>query len=68
MIKHDLNAELHVPVEILVEENMQGTSIVWQQPSGLIAGYEGAKDESRTAAEVLDKKLEELILDVLKED
>jgi len=51
---------------ILVEEDAAGSRIVYQQPSGLIAGFEGAEEPLRQAAEELDRKLEGLVRDVLR--
>jgi len=67
MLRQDLDAGLYVPTElILVEEDAAGSRIVYQQPSGLIAGFEGAEEPLRQAAEELDRKLEGLVRDVLR--
>lgn len=60
MLKHDINAGLFVPVEILVLERKEGTEITYDLPSGLIAGLN--KDpELVKAAEILDAKLAGLL-------
>lgn len=64
MIREDVDAGLHVPVEVLfVEQGDAGTRAVLQLPSGLIAGHErGARNEKLVkAAKVLDSKALELI-------
>ncbi|KAK0112663.1 hypothetical protein ONS95_014402 [Cadophora gregata] len=64
MLKHDINAGLFVPVEILVLEKKEGTEIIYNLPSGLIAGVN--KDpELVKASEKLDEKLAGLIKHVL---
>lgn len=69
MLRHDLDAGLCVPVELyLVEEAEGGVRIVWYKPTGLIAGYEGAKRELVEAAEALSGKLEALVRWVLREE
>ena len=69
MLQHDLDAGLCVPVELyLVEERNGGSRIVWYRPSGLVAGYEGAKEELVDAGRILDGKLEALVKWVLRED
>jgi Domain of unknown function DUF302 len=66
MLKHDLDAGLYLPVELLlVEEEDGGTRCIYQLPSGLVAGYVGAKEELKRAAEVLDGKLEVLVKHVM---
>jgi uncharacterized protein (DUF302 family) len=67
MLRHDVDAGLHVPVELLVVEEDEGTKVVYQLPSGLIAGFEGAGEELRKAAERLDGKLETFVRYVLEE-
>jgi len=65
MLKHDRSAGLYVPVELLVEEREDGgTDLKYITPSNLIAneGIEGKPDELRKAAEVLDQKLQTLVL------
>jgi hypothetical protein len=69
MLRHDLNAGLCVPVELyLAEEAQGGVRIVWYKPTGLIAGYEGAKQELVDAANALSVKLENFIRWVLREE
>ncbi|KAH6679113.1 hypothetical protein B0J14DRAFT_580041 [Halenospora varia] len=65
MLKHDINAGLFVPVEMLVREmEGGGCEVGYVVPSSLIVGSscagEGEKEELRQAAEVLDGKLEAL--------
>ncbi|KAF7862493.1 hypothetical protein EAF04_007366 [Stromatinia cepivora] len=59
-----LNAGLFVPVEILVCElpGGEGTEIMWQVPSTMIAAVDEGNNGLLAAAEVLDRKLEELIV------
>lgn len=65
MLKHDLNSGLFVPVEILVLERKDGgTDVVYDLPSGLIAGVNKDPDLV-SAAEKLDAKLGVLVKDVL---
>lgn len=61
MLKHNINAGLFVPVEVLVKEIQGGgTEIIYNLPSGLIAGLN--RDEKLVeAAEALDRKLEVLL-------
>ena len=62
VLKHDLTAGLAVPVELrlLENENKIFTRVVYQLPSGLIAGVN--KDtELLSAANRLDEKLEALV-------
>ncbi|KAI1611192.1 hypothetical protein EDD36DRAFT_315279 [Exophiala viscosa] len=69
MLRHDLDAGLSVPVELyLVEEPEGGVKVIWFRPSGLVAGYEGAKSELVDAARVLDVKLERFVRYVLAEE
>lgn len=70
MLKHDLNAGLAVPVELLLVEDdkeegekNRGTRIVYQLPSALIARL-NTNPELREAAEKLDEKLEVLVKDI----
>lgn len=62
MLKHDVQAGLFVPVEAyLVErEDGKGTDVIYIKPSTLIAGEAGADEKLKSAAEVLDGKLEAL--------
>jgi len=62
MIKHDLDAGLCVPVELLIKElgEGKGTQLVYFLPSSLIAGVN--KDQNLVdAAKVLDTKFEKLM-------
>lgn len=64
MLQLDLNAGLAVPVELLlVEEDEEGTRIVYELPSALIAGV-NMDPELRAAAEKLDEKLTALVLHI----
>ncbi|TGO50955.1 hypothetical protein BCON_0172g00120 [Botryotinia convoluta] len=58
-----LDAGLFVPVEILVRQlsDEGGTEITWQVPSTLIAATDRGNNGLLTAAQVLDRKLEDLI-------
>jgi hypothetical protein len=57
MFKWDMNAGLYAPPELmLVEEEDGGCRVVYQLPSGLIAGYEGAGEELKKAAQFVDEK------------
>jgi uncharacterized protein (DUF302 family) len=61
MLEHDLNAGLHVPVELLLKEldGGRGTEVVYILPSSLIAGVN--QDENLiAAAKELDRKFEAL--------
>ncbi|KAF2170633.1 hypothetical protein M409DRAFT_19448 [Zasmidium cellare ATCC 36951] len=62
MLKEDVRGGLHVPVDALVVQRLdgKGTDVVWVRPSSVIAGWEGASMELRRAAEVLDGKVEAL--------
>ncbi|KAH7309306.1 hypothetical protein BKA65DRAFT_384194, partial [Rhexocercosporidium sp. MPI-PUGE-AT-0058] len=60
MLKHDINAGLFVPVEIFVLEKIEGTEIIYDLPSGLIAGL-NRDPELVKAAEILDAKLAALL-------
>lgn len=62
MLKEDVKAGLHVPVDALVVERAdgKGTDVVWMKPSSMIAGHEGAGSELKRAAEVLDGKVQAL--------
>ncbi|KAI9640563.1 hypothetical protein NHQ30_010861 [Ciborinia camelliae] len=58
-----LNAGLFVPVEILIRElpDGEGTEIVWQVPSTMIAAVDEGNKGLLAAAKVLDTKLEGLV-------
>jgi uncharacterized protein (DUF302 family) len=60
MLRHDLNAGMYVPVEILVRELEEGTMLVWFLPSSLIAGCSD-NEELGKAARALDAMLERLL-------
>ena len=53
-------------VAVLVDED-EGTKLIYHLPSGLIAGYEGASEELKKAAEYLDGKLETFVKYVLED-
>lgn len=62
MIRHDLNAGLCVPVEVLIKElgEGKGTQLVYFLPSSLITGVN--KDQNLVdAVKVLDSKFERLL-------
>ena len=66
MLKHDLDAGLFVPVEVLLKEleGGKGTEVMYVLPSSLIAA--GKDSEGlRKAAEELDRKLERLVEDIV---
>jgi uncharacterized protein (DUF302 family) len=61
MIRHDINAGLFVPVELLLTDHSDGngSSLIYVRPSSLIAIDNNA--DLLTAAKALDDKLEALI-------
>jgi len=65
MIRHDVNAGLFVPVELLLTEQSKGrgTSVLYVRPSSLIA-LDTASVELRAAVRVLDEKLSALVDDI----
>jgi hypothetical protein len=68
MFKWNMDARLYAPPELLlVEEEGGGCRVVYQLPSGLIAGYEGVEEELKKAAQFLDEKLEALVVDILRD-
>jgi uncharacterized protein (DUF302 family) len=68
MLRHDLDAGLSVPVELLLSEEVNGNAkVVHFRPVGLIAGYEGAPEGLVKAAKALDEKVETLINWVLRD-
>ena len=62
MIRHDVDAGLFVPVELLVTEQPEGrgTSVLYVRPSSLIA-LDTASVELRAAVRELDEKLSALV-------
>ncbi|KDQ56767.1 hypothetical protein JAAARDRAFT_194732 [Jaapia argillacea MUCL 33604] len=69
MLQHELMTGLYVPPKILVTENEngRGTRVLYDKPSAAItvADGEGKEREAlRSAAEVLDEKLERLVRSV----
>jgi len=62
MVRHDLNAGVYVPVEVLLREleGGKGTMVVYFLPSSLIAGVNGDEELGKAARE-LDRKLERLM-------
>jgi uncharacterized protein (DUF302 family) len=68
MIRHDVNAGLFVPVELLLTEQVEGrgTSVLYVRPSSLIA-LDTASVELRAAVRVLDEKLSALVDDITAE-
>jgi len=68
MIREDVEAGLHVPIELLLVETADGgTRCVAQLPSGLIAGHGGAARNEKLveAVRVLDGKLIKLVGDLM---
>jgi uncharacterized protein (DUF302 family) len=65
MIRHDVNAGLFAPVELLLTEQSEGrgTSVLYVRPSSLIA-LDTASVELRAAVRVLDEKLSALVDDI----
>jgi len=66
MLQHDILAGLNVPTNLIVlaKEGGQGTTIVYDLPSSLIAV--GGTEEMKKAAQGLDAKLEALVKYVLE--
>ena len=62
MIRHDLNAGLFAPVELLLTEaaDGEGSTVLYVRPSSLIA-IEDGETELRAAAQALDAKLDALV-------
>jgi uncharacterized protein (DUF302 family) len=62
MLRHDLNAGLFVPIELLLTEQPEGrgTSVLYVRPSSLIA-LDSASAELRAAVRVLDEKMSALV-------
>jgi uncharacterized protein (DUF302 family) len=62
MLRHDLNAGMYVPIELLIREleGRKGTMLVYFLPSSLIAGVNGDEELGR-AARVLDSRFEKLL-------
>lgn len=61
MMKHDVDAGLFVPVEAyVVERGIGETDVIYIKPSTLIAGYPGADEKLKEAAEALDAKFARL--------
>lgn len=62
MLRHDLNAGLFVPVELLLKDlpEGKGTAVIYVLPSSLIAGV-NTDDRLKEAAQSLDAKLEALV-------
>jgi uncharacterized protein (DUF302 family) len=62
MMRHDLNAGLFAPVELLLTEKKddEGSAVLYVLPSSLIAVDE-ANAELRAAAQALDAKLDALV-------
>jgi len=65
MMRHDLDAGLFVPVELLMTEHPdgQGTTVLYVRPSSLIS-VPGGNAELRAAAEALDQKFEALVTSI----
>jgi uncharacterized protein (DUF302 family) len=63
MLQHDLNAGLFAPVEVLLVEETDGTSsLMYVKPSSLMVVE--SNPELLTAAQVLDAKLQALVVKV----
>jgi uncharacterized protein (DUF302 family) len=60
MMRHDLDAGLFAPVELLMTEHSQGTTPLYVRPSSLIF-VPGGSAELKAAAEELDQKFEALV-------
>ncbi|KAK5991840.1 hypothetical protein PT974_05226 [Cladobotryum mycophilum] len=69
MLEHDLDAGLFVPVELLLKElpGGKGTQVIYNLPSSVIAGV-NPDEKLKAAAQVLDNKLESLVLHITSED
>jgi uncharacterized protein (DUF302 family) len=65
MIRHDLDAGLFVPVELLMTENSdgKGATVLYVRPSSLIS-LQGGSAELKAAAQELDQKFEALITSI----
>jgi uncharacterized protein (DUF302 family) len=63
MLQHDLNAGLFAPVEVLLVEEADGTSsLMYVKPSSLMVVV--SNPELLSAAQVLDEKLQALVVKV----
>jgi len=62
MMRHDLDAGLFVPVELLMTEHSdgQGATVLYVRPSSLIS-VPGSDAQLRAAAQDLDQKVEALV-------
>lgn len=67
MIRHDPDAGLFVPVELLLTEQPRGTSVLYVRPSSLIA-LETASAQLRDAVRVLDQKLSALVDEITRDN
>ncbi|KAF9055135.1 hypothetical protein BDZ89DRAFT_1055748 [Hymenopellis radicata] len=65
MMQHDMRAAYYVPPRILIKERVgtAGTEVIYHLPSSVIV-MDSDNDALRAAAEVLDEKLEKLIVRV----
>jgi hypothetical protein len=64
MTGHDLNAGLYATVELLLVEEEDGCRVIYQLPSGLVAGHQGCSALLKREVGLLDGKLEALVRDV----
>lgn len=69
MLQHDFVAGLYVPLRLLVLGNVDGdgSKVIYDLPSSLITGVQAGGDktvELKKAAEALDAKLEQLVLQI----
>jgi uncharacterized protein (DUF302 family) len=63
ILKHDLRAGLHIPPRLLVLEKAgdQGTQVMYQLPSSIMALPGNEDEELKEKLAALDKKLEALV-------
>jgi uncharacterized protein (DUF302 family) len=66
MIRHDLEAALFAPVELLLveDENREGVTVIYDLPSSLMVTYENPP--LLEAAAALDAKLQDLVTEVTR--
>ena len=69
LLREDVEAGLHVPVECcFVELEDGGTKMVMMMPGGLVAGHQGASENQRLkeAVAVLEEKVMKLVGEVMR--
>ena len=69
MIREDVEAGLHVPIECcFVEQDDGGTKMIMMMPGGLVAGHEGGRENERLREAVggLEGKVLNLVAQVMK--